>query len=78
MTKYVNYINMTKKQSEVAFQEYLGEREPALQRLREALSRKITAVREELQDAPQKPAYQAVYPGRVRTVAPSRNTVTST
>jgi hypothetical protein len=38
MIKYVNYINMTKKQSEVAFQEYLEERGPALQRLREALA----------------------------------------
>lgn len=48
------------------------------QRLREALSRKITAVREELQKTPQQSAYQAVNPGRVRAVAPSRDTVTST
>ncbi|MBT2515322.1 hypothetical protein [Arthrobacter sp. ISL-30] len=38
MSHYVNYINMTKKQSEVAFQEYLDERGPALERLRDALS----------------------------------------
>lgn len=37
MTKYVDYIGMTKKQSEAAFQEYLDERGPALERLREAL-----------------------------------------
>ncbi|MFJ5695973.1 hypothetical protein ACIP9X_19265 [Arthrobacter sp. NPDC093125] len=38
MAKYVDYINMTKKQSEAAFQEYLEERGPALDRLREALA----------------------------------------
>ncbi|WLQ06117.1 hypothetical protein [Arthrobacter oryzae] len=38
MTKYVGYINMTKKQAEAAFQEYLDERGPALERLREALA----------------------------------------
>jgi len=48
------------------------------QRLRDALSRKIRAVREELQKTPQLSAYQAVYPGRVRAVAPSPETVTST
>ena len=48
------------------------------QRLRDALSRKIRAVREELKTTPQQSAYQAVYPGRVRAVAPSRDTVTST
>lgn len=48
------------------------------QRLREALSRKITTVREELRKTPPQSAYQAVYPGRVRAVAPSRDTVTST
>lgn len=37
MTKFVDYINMTKAQSEAAFQEYLDERGPTLQRLREAL-----------------------------------------
>ncbi|MDA0205265.1 MAG: hypothetical protein O3A53_09840 [Acidobacteria bacterium] len=47
-------------------------------RLRDALSRKILAVREELQKTPQHSAYQAVYPGRVRAVAPSLDTVTST
>lgn len=35
--EYVNYLNMTKAQSEAAFQEYLEERGPALQRLRQAL-----------------------------------------
>lgn len=34
---YIHYINMNKKQSEAAFQEYLDERGPALARLREAL-----------------------------------------
>ena len=48
------------------------------QRLREALSRKIKTVREELQKTPERSAYQAVYPGRVRAVAPSRDTITST
>jgi predicted Zn-dependent protease len=48
------------------------------QRLREALSRKIKTVREELQKTAQQSAYQAVYPGRVRAVAPSRDTITST
>ncbi len=48
------------------------------QRLREALSRKIKTVREELQETPQQSAYQAVYPGRVRVVAPCLDTVTST
>jgi predicted Zn-dependent protease len=48
------------------------------QRLREALSRKIQTVREELQKTPRQSAYQAVYPGRVRAVAPSRDTLTST
>ncbi|WP_457974187.1 hypothetical protein [Arthrobacter sp. D1-17] len=37
MAKHVDYINMTKKQSESAFREYLDERGPALERLREAL-----------------------------------------
>lgn len=37
MTHYVKYINMTKAKSEVAFQAYLDERGPALERLREAL-----------------------------------------
>lgn len=37
MTKYVNYIDMTKAQAEAAFREYLAERGPALDRLREAL-----------------------------------------
>lgn len=37
MTKFVDYLSMTKKQSEAAFQEYLDERGPALERLREAL-----------------------------------------
>ncbi len=37
MAGYVNYINMTKKQSEAAFQEYLDERGPALASLRKAL-----------------------------------------
>lgn len=35
--KYVDYIGMTKAQSEAAFQEYLDERGPALERLRETL-----------------------------------------
>jgi len=48
------------------------------QRLREALSRKIKTVREELQKTPQQSAYQAVYPGLVRAVTPSLDTVTST
>lgn len=48
------------------------------QRLREALSRKIKSVREEMQKASPQAAYQAVYPGRVRAVAPSLDTVTST
>lgn len=48
------------------------------QRLREALTRKIQTVREELQKTPDRSAYQAVYPGRVRAVAPSLDTVTST
>lgn len=38
MAQYVNYISMTKKQSEDAFREYLKERGPALERLREALA----------------------------------------
>ncbi|TDL32126.1 hypothetical protein [Arthrobacter nitrophenolicus] len=38
MAEYVNYLNMTKKQSEAAFREYLDERGPALGRLREALA----------------------------------------
>ena len=38
MAQYVNYINMTKRQSEDAFREYLEERGPALERLREALA----------------------------------------
>ena len=38
MAQYVDYINMTKKQSEAAFREYLDERGPALDRLREALA----------------------------------------
>ncbi|MGM9473483.1 hypothetical protein ACS5PJ_15950 [Pseudarthrobacter sp. YS3] len=38
MTKYVNYINMTTAQAETAFQEYLNEREPALERLRQSLA----------------------------------------
>jgi hypothetical protein len=38
MAQYVNYINMTKAQAEAAFQEYLDERGPALERLREALA----------------------------------------
>lgn len=37
MPKFVDYINMTKKQAEAAFQEYSNERGPALQRLRQAL-----------------------------------------
>lgn len=37
MTKYVNYIDMTKAQSEAGFQEYLDERGPALARLRETV-----------------------------------------
>jgi hypothetical protein len=37
MTAYIDYLKMTKKQSETAFQEYLDERGPALDRLREAL-----------------------------------------
>jgi predicted Zn-dependent protease len=48
------------------------------QRLREALSRKIKTVREELQETPRQSAYQAVYPGRVRAVAPALETLTST
>ena len=36
--QYLDYINMTKKQSEAAFREYLDERGPALERLREALA----------------------------------------
>jgi predicted Zn-dependent protease len=47
------------------------------QRLRDALSRKIRTVREELQKTPRQSAYQAVYPGRVRAVAPALETVTS-
>ncbi|TPV50070.1 hypothetical protein FJ661_12235 [Pseudarthrobacter phenanthrenivorans] len=38
MAQYVNYISMTKRQSEDAFREYLEERGPALERLREALA----------------------------------------
>lgn len=38
MAQYVNYINMTKMQSADAFREYLEERGPALERLREALA----------------------------------------
>jgi hypothetical protein len=38
MAQYVNYINMTKARSEAAFREYLDERGPALERLREALA----------------------------------------
>jgi hypothetical protein len=37
MTKHVSYINMSKGQSEAAFQEYLEERGTALGRLRAAL-----------------------------------------
>ncbi|WP_258802811.1 hypothetical protein [Pseudarthrobacter sp. NS4] len=37
MKRFVHYIDMTKAKSEEAFQEFLGERGPALQRLREAL-----------------------------------------
>jgi hypothetical protein len=37
MAQYVDYINMTKAKSEAAFREYLDERGPALERLREAL-----------------------------------------
>ena len=37
MARYVNYLNMTKAQSEAAFREYLDERGRALERLREAL-----------------------------------------
>lgn len=48
------------------------------QRLRDALSRKIEAVREDLRESPQQAAHQAVYPGRVRAVAPALDTVTST
>jgi hypothetical protein len=48
------------------------------QRLREALSRKIETVREDLRTTPRQSAYQAVYPGRVRAVAPTLDTVTST
>jgi hypothetical protein len=48
------------------------------QRLRNALVRKIQTVREELRKTPQRSAYQAVYPGRVRAVAPSLDTVTAT
>jgi hypothetical protein len=36
--QYLDYINMTKKQSERAFREYLDDRGPALDRLREALA----------------------------------------
>jgi hypothetical protein len=35
---YLDYINMTKKQSEGAFREYLDERGPAVDRLREAVA----------------------------------------
>ncbi|APX03199.1 hypothetical protein [Arthrobacter sp. QXT-31] len=38
MADYLNYINMTKKQSEAAFHEYLEERVPALERLRGSLA----------------------------------------
>lgn len=38
MTAYIDYLKMTKKQSESVFQEYLGERGPALERLRQALT----------------------------------------
>lgn len=38
MARYVDYINMTKTQSEAAFREYLDERGPALERLRTALA----------------------------------------
>uniref|UniRef100_UPI000B41EB94 hypothetical protein n=1 Tax=Arthrobacter globiformis TaxID=1665 RepID=UPI000B41EB94 len=38
MADYLNYINMTKKQSKAAFQEYLEERVPALERLRGSLA----------------------------------------
>jgi hypothetical protein len=38
MTAYIDYISMTKKQSEAAFKEYLEERGPALERLRQALA----------------------------------------
>jgi hypothetical protein len=38
MAEFVDYISMTKKQSEAAFREYLDERGPALDRLREALA----------------------------------------
>ena len=48
------------------------------QRLRDALTRKIRTVREELQNTPRKSAYQAAYPGLVRAVAPSLDTATST
>ena len=48
------------------------------QRLRDALSRKIEAVREDLSNNPRQAAYQAAYPGRVRATAPSLDTVTST
>jgi hypothetical protein len=37
MAQYVDYINMAKAKSEAAFREYLDERGPALERLREAL-----------------------------------------
>ncbi|MEK0155984.1 hypothetical protein [Arthrobacter oryzae] len=37
MAQYVDYINMTKAKSGAAFREYLDERGPALERLREAL-----------------------------------------
>jgi hypothetical protein len=48
------------------------------QRLRDALSRKIDAVRKDLRENPQQAAHQAVYPGRVLAVAPGLDTVTST
>jgi hypothetical protein len=38
MAEYVDYINMTKTRSEAAFREYLDERGPALERLRDALA----------------------------------------
>lgn len=46
------------------------------QRLKEALGRKIDALEEELESVAV--VYRAVYPGRVRTAAPSRATRTST
>jgi hypothetical protein len=38
VSRHNNYINMSKAQSEAAFQEYLEERQPALARLRAALA----------------------------------------